>query len=81
MEGLYMEVEVSFPIFVPIAVEHGNENIVYLMKSGIVGNFVFEQLDRDRFKGLCFKDFVQKMNTTNLYFMHFQKELNKTDRT
>jgi carboxyl-terminal processing protease len=26
-------------IFVPLEVEHGNENTVYLMKSGIVVNF------------------------------------------
>jgi carboxyl-terminal processing protease len=32
--------------FVPLEVEHGNENTVYLMKSGIVVNFVFEQLDK-----------------------------------
>ena len=30
-------------IFVPLEVEHGNENTVYLMKSGFVVNFVFEQ--------------------------------------
>jgi carboxyl-terminal processing protease len=66
-------------IFVPLQVEYGNENIVYLMQSGIVGNFVFEQLDRDRsvFKGLSFEDFLSKMNATNLYFNHFQKQLNK----
>jgi carboxyl-terminal processing protease len=65
--------------FVPIAAERANENIVYLMQSGIVGNFVFEQLDRDRsvFKGLSFKDFVSKMNATNLYFKNFQEQLNK----
>jgi carboxyl-terminal processing protease len=66
-------------IFIPLEVEHGNENIVYLMQSGIVGNFVFEQVDRDRsiFKGLSFEDFVSKMNATNLYFNHFQKKLYK----
>lgn len=66
-------------IFIPLEVEHGNENTVYLMKSGIVGNFVFEQLDHDRnvFKGLSFEDFISKMNATNLYFNHFQKQLYK----
>lgn len=64
-------------IFIPLGLEHGNENVVYLMQSGIVDNFVFEQLDRDRsvFKGLSFKNFVSKMNGTNLYFNHFQKRL------
>ncbi|SDZ85089.1 carboxyl-terminal processing protease [Flavobacterium gillisiae] len=64
-------------IFVPLEVEHGNENTVYLMKSGIVGNFVFEQLDRNRiaFKGLSFEQFNSKMDKTNLYFSGFKKYL------
>jgi carboxyl-terminal processing protease len=64
-------------LFVGLEVEHGNENTVYLMQSGIVGNFVFEQLDKDRkaFKGIAFEQFVQKMNATDLYFNTFQKFL------
>jgi carboxyl-terminal processing protease len=64
-------------IFVPLEVEHGNENIVYLMKSGIVGNFVFEQLDKNRiaFKGVYFEQFKGKMDKTDLYFKAFQKYL------
>jgi carboxyl-terminal processing protease len=64
-------------IFVPLEVEHGNENTVYLMKSGIVVNFVFEQLDKNRmtFKGLSFVQFKSKMERTDLYFNAFQKYL------
>jgi carboxyl-terminal processing protease len=64
-------------VFIPIELEHGDINVVYLMQSGIVGNFVFEQLDRDRsvFKGLSYVDFVSKMNASNLYFNQFQKKL------
>ncbi|MGO4820317.1 MULTISPECIES: S41 family peptidase [unclassified Flavobacterium] len=64
-------------LFVGLEVEHGNENTVYLMQSGIVGNFVFEQLDKDRkaFKGIAFEQFVQKMNATDLYFNTFQNFL------
>jgi carboxyl-terminal processing protease len=64
-------------IFVPLEVEHGNENTVYLMKSGIVGNFVFEQLDKKRsiFKDLTFAQFKLKMDTTDRYFNAFQKYL------
>jgi carboxyl-terminal processing protease len=67
-------------IFVPLEVEHGNENTVYLMKSGIVGNFVFEQLDKSRmaFKGLSFDEFKGKMDKTDLYFIAFQKYLLKS---
>jgi carboxyl-terminal processing protease len=64
-------------IFVPLEVEHGDENTVYLMKSGIVGNFVFEQLDKSRvaFKGLSFEQFKVKMDKTDMYFNAFQKYL------
>lgn len=66
-------------IFVPIALEHGNENTVYLMQSGVVGNFVFEQLDKNRtvFTVLSLEQFVEKMNKTDLYLNAFQKFLFK----
>ncbi len=66
-------------VFVPIALEHGNENTVYLMQSGVVGNFVFEQLDKNRtvFKGLSLEQFVEKMNKTDMYLNAFQKFLFK----
>lgn len=66
-------------VFVPIALEHGNENTVYLMQSGVVGNFVFEQLDKNRtvFTGLSLEQFVEKMNKTDLYLNAFQKFLFK----
>lgn len=62
-------------VFVPLEVEHGNESTAYLLQSGIVGNFVFEQLDKNRsaFKGLNFEEFKTKMNQTDLYFNLFQK--------
>lgn len=68
-------------VFVPIATEHGNENTVYLMQSGVVGNFVFEQLDSNRnaFTGLIFKQFEVKMDQTDLYFNAFQKFLDKNN--
>jgi carboxyl-terminal processing protease len=62
-------------VFVPLEVEHGNESTAYLLQSGIVGNFVFEQLDKNRsaFKGLNFEQFKTKMYETDLYFNSFQK--------
>jgi carboxyl-terminal processing protease len=64
-------------VFVPLEVEHGSEHIVYLLQSGIVGRFVFEQLDGDRkaFNGLSFEGFSAKMKTSDLYFNSFQKYL------
>ncbi len=58
---------------------YGNEHTAYLLESGFLGHFVFEQLDRDRtvFKGLSFEQCVAKINATDLYFQAFQKYLSK----
>jgi carboxyl-terminal processing protease len=66
-------------LFIPLQSEHGSEKIVYLMQSGIVGNFIFEQLDQDRsvFKDIVFEDFLTRMKKTDLYFNSFQKFLTK----
>ncbi|HEX9151375.1 MAG TPA: S41 family peptidase [Flavobacterium sp.] len=62
-------------VFVPLEVEHGSESTAYLLQSGVVGHFVFEQLDKNRnaFKGLSFQQFMVKINTTDTYFNSFQK--------
>ena len=46
---------------------------------GILGQFVFEQLDSNRkaFKGLTFEQFKAKIDGTDLYFNAFQKHLFK----
>ena len=64
-------------VFVPLEIEHGNENTAYLLQSGVVGHFVFEQLDKNRsaFKGLTFNQFATKINATDAYFNLFQKYL------
>jgi carboxyl-terminal processing protease len=66
-------------IFVPLEVESGNEGIPYLMQSGIVSYFVFEELDRKRaaFKGLSFKQFLTQLKKENTYFKRFQEYLSK----
>lgn len=60
-------------VFVPVEME--NANVRYLMQSGIVGNFVFEQLDQHRsdFKNTSFSQFMGKMNATEYYFDAFQQ--------
>ncbi len=67
-------------IFVPIEVEHSKENVAYLLQSGILGQFVFEQLDSNRnaFRGLSFEQFIVKINGTDLYFNSFQKFISKS---
>jgi len=64
-------------IFVPLEEEHGTENIMYLLQSGIVGHFVFEQLDKNRnvFLDHTFEQFLKKMDATDAYFNAYQKYL------
>ncbi|MBC7846772.1 MAG: S41 family peptidase [Flavobacterium sp.] len=64
-------------IFVPMELDKGNEHTAYLLQSGFMGHFVFEQLDRNRnaFKGLSFGQCVAKVNATDLYYNAFQKYL------
>jgi carboxyl-terminal processing protease len=66
-------------VFVPLEAEHGTENVSYLLQSGIVGHFVFEQLDKNRnaFGKETFDQFRTKINETDLYFNAFQKYLSK----
>jgi carboxyl-terminal processing protease len=66
-------------IFVPLEAEHGAENISFLLQSGIVGHFVFEQLDKDRtaLSKITFDQFKTKINNTDLYFNAFQKYLSQ----
>lgn len=66
-------------IFVPIEVERSKGNTAYLLQSGVLGQFVFEQLDNNRsaFKGLSFEQFITKIDGTDLYFNSFQKFISK----
>ena len=66
-------------IFVPLEVEHGDEGVAYLMQSGAVSYFVFEQLDQSRndFAGLSFDQFLVKMDQTDVYFNNFKQYLQK----
>ncbi|MGO4771642.1 S41 family peptidase [Flavobacterium sp. W22_SRS_FK3] len=61
-------------VFVPMEAEHGNENVAYLLQTGIVGHFIFEELDKDRnaFAGLHFNEFLAKMKNSDTYFKKFQ---------
>lgn len=66
-------------IFVPLELGHGNENSAYLLESGILSHFVFEQLDKNRseFTKLSFEQSMVKINTSDLYFNLFQKYILK----
>lgn len=66
-------------VFVPLEMESSQEHTSYLLQTGVLGQFVFEQLDHNRnvFKGLTFEQFKIKMDGTDLYFNAFQKFLFK----
>lgn len=67
-------------VFVPMEAEHGNENVAYLLQTGIVGHFVFEELDKNRnaFAGLHFNEFLTKMKKSDAYFKKFQTYILQT---
>ena len=67
-------------IFVPLEVKKGEEGLVYILNSGLVGHFVFEELDKNRsaFTNLTFEQFLAKMQTENTYVTHFEKYLMET---
>ena len=66
-------------VFVPLEVAHGDESLEYILQTGIVGHFVFEQLDQNRatFKGLNFDQFQAKMQNNDFYVNQFEKYLSK----
>ena len=66
-------------IFVALDINQSNEEIQYIIQSGLLGHFVFENLDKNRnqFKGLNFDQFSEKINNTDLYLIEFQKFLSK----
>jgi len=66
-------------VFVPLEVEHGQESLEYILQTGIVGHFVFEQLDQNRnaFKGDDFLKFQAKMQNNETYSNLLEKYLSK----
>ncbi len=67
-------------VFVPIESQKGQEGLLYLLQSGIVGHFVFEQIDakRNDFKNLTFNQLIAKVTDSDLYFLNFEKFLQKS---
>ena len=68
-------------VFIPIQVEHGDEGISYFMQSPYVGNFVFEQLDKNRknYSGMSFEDFLAKNLYSEENYRAFTNHFSKSD--
>jgi len=66
-------------VFVPLEVTQGNESLEYVLQTGVVGHFVFEQLDQNpkAFQGLNMEQFQAKMLNDSYYLKQFQKYLSK----
>ncbi|WP_353088902.1 S41 family peptidase [Flavobacterium sp.] len=67
-------------VFVPLESAVGEENVAYVLKTGIVGHFVFEQLDnnRSRFAGWTFEQFQKNYETTADFLPEFEKYMEKS---
>lgn len=68
-------------VFVPIEAVKGNEVIPILMQSGVVTNFVFKSIDKNRkgFEKLTYAEISTKINATDEYFNLFKTFVSQTD--
>ncbi len=64
-------------IFIPLETNHGEESLDYILKSGIVGHFVFEELDKDRasFKNYNLGQLTAKIAASDTYLKSFKNYL------
>jgi carboxyl-terminal processing protease len=64
-------------VFVPLEVKKGEEGLAYLLNSGVVGHFVFEQIDKNRndFNKLDFKHFLSTFENDETYVSKFESYL------
>ena len=64
-------------VFVPIKNRSGEDAIQLLMRTSLVSNFVFEQIDADRsmFEALSSDEIIAKINNNPKYFNNLKKHL------
>ncbi len=67
-------------IFVPLEVKKGEEGVAYLLNTGVVGHFVFEQLDisRKKYKLMTYTQFIASVNEDTTLVIKFEKYLSKS---
>jgi carboxyl-terminal processing protease len=66
-------------VFVPLDINQSNEEIQYIIQSGVIGHFVFEELDKNRndFQNLNYNQVLDKLQKSDLYFQSFTKFISK----
>ena len=64
-------------IFVGLEANHGQESVEYILNTGVLGHFVFEQLDKERnqFKGLNLQQLIAKVDSNPNYIKGFTSYL------
>jgi carboxyl-terminal processing protease len=65
-------------VFVPLDTSTKNETLTYLLNSGFIGFFVFEELDKDRkvYEGITQQDFIDNFIISDDIVVRFQDYLN-----
>ncbi|WP_310557414.1 S41 family peptidase [Flavobacterium sp.] len=68
-------------VFVSLETTKGNEIVPILMQSGLVSNFVFTILDKNRkiLKGLTFQQVIEKTEISDSYYITFKKFVNTSE--
>lgn len=64
-------------VFVGLEANHGQESVEYILNTGVLGHFVFEQLDKNRnqYKGLSIQKLTDKINSNPNYIKDFTSYL------
>jgi carboxyl-terminal processing protease len=64
-------------IFVGLESKHGQESVEYILNTGVLGHFVFEQLDKNRkqYKELNGQQIMAKVSSNSLYIKAFTSYL------
>ena len=66
-------------VFVPLQINQTNQDVEYILQSGIIGHYVFEILDKNRasFSELTNMELNEKLNKDDAYFNEFKKYLSR----
>ncbi|MBC7642839.1 MAG: S41 family peptidase [Flavobacterium sp.] len=64
-------------LFVPLQINENNEEIGTILQSGIIGHFVFEEIDQNRKEYISLKteDLLKKINCNDIYINDLKKYL------